>query len=137
MCSAVGTSSGVILGQENGLLLVRALIIALIVVSPFWLWQRRKIRAAKQADEPTAEPEPIPAAEELSTVIAHIGEAAATATAGTELTIEVPIPLMQDGRLADPAIAGRLIKDSMRRSGLTTTAEIDTGSARLIECVKQ
>lgn len=133
----MGTASGVILGQVDEFLLARALIIALIVVSPFWFWQRRKIRAAKQADEPIPEPEADPAAEEMSTVIAQIREVANAATAGTAVTIEVPIPLLQDGRLADPAIADTLIKDSLRRSGLTTTAETDTGSARLIECVKQ
>jgi hypothetical protein len=131
------TTSATILAQEDAFVLLRALLIGLVIVSPFWFWQRRKIRREREALAGPPEPEPESDPNELATVLAGITAQADAAETLDAITIKVPNRLLQDGKPIDPALADTLIRDTLKRCGLTATAEFDTNDARHIECVKR
>ena len=114
--------------------MARSLVIALVVVAPFWFVLRRRMR---RADEPTEVPGSSPegAAPALEDLVERISELAAGAeVAGGSVTVLVPRGLTIDGDPAPGPVVDAIVRDAIARSGLVPTAELDTAEGRMIEC---
>lgn len=118
--------------------LVRALLIALLVVSPYAVVKVRQVRArraaASEAADPAADADPDPSDQRprLEDVIAAIDEVAAERAAAR--TVLVPHDATVDGDAVPAAVADALVRDALARSGLVATGELDTPDGRLLEC---
>ena len=119
-------------------MLFRSLLLALVVVAPFWIWQKRRLRkrrAERNPPETTVTQQKVESSE-VSAIVANIGEIAKATRSGDATTVQIPTPVTQNGTPVDSSLADALIRDALRRSDLYATAEIDTGNARIIECKK-
>lgn len=138
---------------QTGVLL-RSLLIALVIVSPFAYRLWRKIQARKAAEAAALlPPEPVetgprrPRLEDVIAAIDEIGRAEESdgrAGGGTDgraggtdrsaRTVVVPGDVTVDGQDPPPGLVDILVRDALRRSGLVATAEVDTPEGRVIEC---
>lgn len=118
--------------------LVRSLVIAVVLVTPYFLYKRRQVRASRDAataaaippvDDPDAPPRP-----RLEDVIDGFDRAAAVAREQGMVTVTVPMGVTVGGHEPPPGLVDALVRDALRRSGLVPTARIDTPDGRSIEC---
>lgn len=128
--------------MEAGTLL-RSLAIALVVVSPFFLWKLSQVRRhrAERAERAAAALDDAPATEvrpRLEDVVERIDALAADLAAGGDEppTVLVPAGVTVDGREPPDGVVDLLVRDALRRSGLVATAELDTADGRVIECAR-
>ena len=118
--------------------LMRSLLIAAVVVSPYALYkinQIRTLRRGREAAQAATDTDPDSEARSgprLEDVVATIDRLAAD-TSLDSATVVVPDAVTVDGDVAPPERVDALVRDALRRSGLTATAEIDTPTGRVIE----
>jgi hypothetical protein len=126
-----------LLAAIQGGVLVRSLIVAAVLITPYYLYKRRQVRQLREARAAAAAPgqEPAePAGPRLEDVIDSVPAAADTARAEGTVTITVPAGVTVDGDEPPPGLVDALVRDALRRSGLVATAEVDTAEGRSIEC---
>ena len=123
-----------LLAEVQSGVLARSLVIALVIVSPFWFVLRRRMRRDEQpAEAPDATSAPgAPALEDLVEEIGRLADT--TEDAASPVTITVPRGLTIDGDPAPDAVVDAIVRDAIARSGLVPTAELDTAEGRMIEC---
>lgn len=128
-----------IFAAAQGDTLGRALLIAVIVVSPYAYFKLRQVRrvrrthvAALAADAALTDGEiRIPALED---VIGDVSYVVAEARANGGAMLLVPHEVTVSDRVATDEVVDMLVRDALRRSGLVVTGELDTAEGRLIEC---
>ena len=109
--------------------LLRCLLIAVVVVTPYGLYQRSKVRklkaegAAARGEVPEEPPPPDPAA--LETVVAQVEELGRSLGAGETDEVELPGAPTVDGRPAPAEVVDMLLTDAVRRSGLEVVERHD------------
>ena len=126
-----------LLAEIEAGVLVRSLIIAAVVVTPYALHKRRQVQRRRDAlaGPQDAGPEDGgPRRPRLEDLIAGLTEAAATARRTGAVTDTVPADVTVDGDDAPEGVVDALVRDALRRSGLVTTSELDTSAGRTIEC---
>jgi len=102
--------------------LLRCLVLAVVVVAPYGLYQRAKVRrmkaegAAARGEVPDEPPPPDPLA--LETVLAQVEELGRTLTDGTTAEVALPAAPTIDDRPAPQAVVDTVLQDALRRSGL-------------------
>ena len=109
--------------------LLRCLLIAVVVVTPYGLYQRAKVRkmkaegAAARGELPPEPAPPDPSA--LETVVAQVEELGGTL--GDDQTAEVGLPAAPtvDGRPAPAVLVDTVLQDALRRSGLQVVERHD------------
>lgn len=114
--------------------LVRSLVIAAVIVSPYAVYKVRQVRNLRRTGQaaPSAEvADPGGAGPRLEDVIAEIDAIGSGETAGT--TVTVPTGVTVDGDVAPAAVVDALVRDALRRSGLVSTAELDSAAGRVLE----
>jgi hypothetical protein len=124
--------------------LLRSLLIALVVVSPFAYRLFRKVQARRAAEAEANRPsEPVvtgPVRPRLEDVISAIdalgrsGHADGSPATAPPRTVVVPADVTVDGQDPPEGLVDLLVRDALRRSGLVATAEVDTPDGRVIEC---
>jgi hypothetical protein len=118
--------------------LFRSLVLAAVLVTPYFLYKRRQVRAVRAAAEAATVPTPVaddaPDRPRLEDVIGRFDEAAAAARQDGAVTVTVPTGVTVDGDDAPPGLVDALVRDGLRRSGLVAVAEVDTATGRTIEC---
>lgn len=133
----LGRAAGLLAADDTTGVLIRCLLVAAVLVTPYGIHKRRQVRAerARRAAEAAGPTEADAAAgPRLEDVVADI-EAVATDLAGAGTgTVLVPAGVTLDGRDAPPELVDALVRDALRRSGLVATAELDTPGGRVIEC---
>jgi len=116
--------------------LLRCLLIAAVIVTPYFIFQRRQVRAARaelaeQRGEQEVQPPPadpnaletlVALIEEIGT--SHVGDDAPTVTL-------MPHPTV-DGRPADQLVIDAIVADALRRSGLHEIGRTDTDQGQLL-----
>lgn len=113
--------------------LVRCFVIALVIVTPYWLYKRRQI-IRPTAERPAAAADvDAPGGPRLEDVVAQIPQAVAAAEVGETARLTVPHGVTVDGSTVDPGTADALVRDALRRSGLVVVAELDSASGRTLE----
>lgn len=124
-----------LLAEIQSGVMARSLVIALVVVAPFWFVLRRRLRREAQSDEAPDSP-PVQVAPALEDLVEEIGRLAAGSGEDTSgpVTIHVPRGLTIDGDAAPDAVVDAIVRDAIARSGLVPTAELDTAEGRMIEC---
>ena len=126
-----------LLAEIEAGVLVRSLIIAAVVVTPYALHKRRQVqrqRAALAGPDGGVGADTGPRRPRLEDVIAGFTDAAATARESGAVTVTVPADVTVDGADAPDGVVDALVRDALRRSGLVTTSELDTSAGRTIEC---
>ena len=126
-----------LLAEIQGGVLVRSLIIAAVLLTPYYLYKRRGVRALRDAAAAAAAGPPAdeaPAGPRLEDVIDGLDAAAATARTDGTVTVTVPFGVTVDGKAAPAELVDALVRDALRRSGLLAAAEVDTADGRSIEC---
>ena len=109
--------------------LVRCLLIAVVVVTPYGLFQRAKVRrmkaegAAARGELPEEPPPPDPAA--LETVVAQVEELGRTLDDGATGDVALPAVPTIDGRPAPAVLVDTVLQDALRRSGLQVVERHD------------
>lgn len=114
--------------------LVRAFVIALVVITPYWLHTRRKLRRRPNVDTGTTDRIEEPSASRLEDVIAGIADAAANTRNGDTVTITVPSDVTVDGSALDDDTVDTLVRDALRRSGLVAVSTTLASDRRTLEC---
>ena len=115
--------------------LARSLLIAALVVSPYGIHKVRQVRAhrrelaARAAAEAAPPPPTRPRLEDVIDTIDRLGRDRDTGAA----TVAVPTGVTVDGDDPPPGLVDVLVRDALRRSGLATTAEVDTAEGRVLE----
>lgn len=115
--------------------LVRSLLIAAVIVSPYGIYKMRQVRAERReraAAEAAALAPDEPSGPRLEDVIEQISELGMQAELDRS-TVTVPTGATVGGTDAPAAVVDSLVRDALRRSGLVATAEIDTPAGRVIE----
>lgn len=116
--------------------LMRSLLIAAVIVAPYALYkinQIRTLRRGREAAQATGDDDStVGTGPRLEDVVATIDRLASDASLDSA-TVVVPEGVTVDGDLAAPELVDALVRDALRRSGLTATAEIDTPTGRVIE----
>lgn len=109
--------------------LVRCLLIAVVVVTPYGLYQRAKVKkmkaegAAARGEVPDEPPPPDP--EALETVVAQVEELGGTLGDGETAEVLLPAAPTVDGRPAPAVVVDTVLQDALRRSGLTVVERHD------------
>lgn len=134
------SASALLAAIEAGIL-VRAFVVAAVLLIPYGLHQRRRIQARPATPAaPETPPESLPGGGDrshrarLEDVIAGFTDVAAQARARGAVTVTVPAEVTVDGRDAPAAVVDAMVRDALRRSGLVATAELDLPTGRSIEC---
>ena len=127
--------------EDNGGVLIRSFIIALVVVAPFglWQWQRRAAQrerdgirpASGPAGDSTPQPAPDPERATLEEIVARIGATAQPTGVGT---FEVPPGITLGGRPCDETVAHSVVTDAILRSGMRVVADDVVDGVRRIDC---
>ena len=120
---------GLLLAEVTTGTLLRCLLIAIVVVTPYGLFQRAKVRkmkaegAAARGELPPEPAPPDPLA--LETVLAQVE--ALGGTLGDDETAEVALPADPtiDGRPAPAVLVDKVLQDALRRSGLQVVERHD------------
>lgn len=129
--------------MDSSPVLLRSLLIALAVVTPYGIYKVRQVRARRarearpSASEVTAtDPSvtPVAAAPRLEDVVARIEAVAVSLDPGDPTTVTVPAGVTVGGDQVPTELVDSLVRDALRRSGLVATAELDTADGRLLEC---
>jgi hypothetical protein len=109
--------------------LLRCLLIAVVVVTPYGLYQRAKVRkmkaegAAARGELPPEPAPPDPAA--LESVVAEVEDLGRTLDDGTIAEVALPAAPTIDGRPAPAVVVDTVLQDALRRSGLTVVERRD------------
>ncbi len=117
----------------------RAFLFAVVIVTPYGIIKIRQVRAlrrelAAQVAAATAPPPPIrPQLEDVIDRISELAAAGPTDRTTAVATITVPNDVTVAGGDPPPGLVDTLVRDALRRSGLVTTAEVDTPEGRMIE----
>ncbi|MFZ4517497.1 MAG: hypothetical protein ACOYOP_03860 [Microthrixaceae bacterium] len=111
--------------------LLRSLVLALLVVAPFFWYQWRKVRRARAEAAAAAAPTPETAADPRPRLEDVVGSIAATVTT-TEVT--VPDGVTVDGVEVAPDMVELLVADALRRSGLVEVERTRRGDATVLRC---
>ena len=122
-----------LLAEIQSGVMARSLVIALVVVAPFWFVLRRRMRRDEAPVDPPSEPA-VGAAPALEDLIERIAAMADAADGHGTATVEVPHGLTIDGDPAPDAVVDAIVRDAIARSGMVPTAELDTAEGRIIEC---
>ncbi len=118
-----GHQLALVLAEVSAGTLLRSLLIALVVVTPYGLYQRAKVQrvraeaAAARGEVVDAAPPP-PDPQALETVVAALEELGRTLPADGSATVDVPDAPTVDGRTAPADVVEVLLNDAVRRSGL-------------------
>jgi hypothetical protein len=137
-----------LLAQENGGVLARSFLIAVVVMAPVALWQWSRVRARRRDEESVAEPDgddgpdpgdqgTWPAADDPSTVewlVRRVGALATELEPGSSATIEVPEAPTLGGRPAPPGLVGQLLDDALHRGGLEGGLAGRADGSTVLEC---
>ena len=121
--------------------LLRALALALVLVAPYFLLTRRRVRAGRAAlaaevgadDGDDADAPGAPGA--LETVVATIGALAGAVPDGVRTRVEVPDGATVDGRPVPATVRDAVLADALARSGLTEVARHEDGGRLVLEVV--
>ena len=109
--------------------LLRCLVLAVVVVAPYGLYQRARVRrmkaegAAARGEVPDAPLPPDPAA--LETVVTEVEELGRTLADGTTAEVALPAAPTIDDRPAPQAVVDTVLQDALRRSGLQVVERHD------------
>ncbi len=117
--------------------LLRSLLIAVVLLTPYGLYKRRQVqRQRAAAAEPPTEGDAVDAAfaPRLEDLVASLPDAAATARELGSVEVLVPPDVTVDGAAAPAELVDALVRDGLRRSGLVAVAEADGPDGRTIEC---
>jgi hypothetical protein len=115
--------------------LVRSLLLAAVIVSPYGIYKVRQVRAERReraAAEAAAMAPDEPSGPRLEDVIEQISDLGNQTELDTS-TVTVPAGATVGDSDAPAALVDSLVRDALRRSGLVATAEIDTPAGRVIE----
>jgi hypothetical protein len=115
--------------------LARSLLLAMLLVSPYGIYKVRQVRAVRREREAAvaaAAAPPPPSRPRLEDVIDRISELSSSPGA-TTATVTIPPDVTVAGGDPPEGLVDTLVRDALRRSGLVTTAEIDTPSGRVLE----
>lgn len=128
--------------MDSSPVLLRSLLIALVIVTPYGIHKVRQVRARRAeltrraaavgGTDPTITT--VEAAPRLEDVVAHIEEVAGSLDPGDPTTVTVPAGVTVGGDRVPRELVDTLVRDALRRSGLVATAEVDTAEGRLLEC---
>ena len=123
--------------DSQAVTLVRLFLIAVVVISPYWVpkalrWRRARsaTRAARRAANLPAPKVPEPGS--LAAVLA--GFEAAVAEGTDEATLVVPPDVTIDGRPAPPEVADAVLRDAIARSGFRIVTDAASGTERRLVC---
>ena len=118
--------------------LTRALLIALVIVSPYAVVKIRQVRARRAAAAALAAPAPDPGPTTSRPGPASRTSSTRSASSGPTATAAppcwCPASATVDGDAVPAAVADALVRDALARSGLVATGELDTADGRLLEC---
>jgi hypothetical protein len=150
------TALAAVAAQENGAVLARSFLIAVVVMAPVALWQWARIRARRRAEtaatDPAGTPQPAtgpatdqpgvepPAAGQgdgeptLEAVVRKVGALAADLPPGASATVDLPSGLTVGGRPAPEPLVARLVEDALRRGGLEGGLRTGPDGTRVVEC---
>lgn len=153
-----------VVAQENGAVLARSFLIAVVVMAPVALWQWARIRARRRAEtsagtapagtapadtgpagsappatEPRGSERPAAGprgdgAPTLEAVVREVGALASGLPPGGSATLDVPAGVTVGGRPAPEPLVTRLVEDALRRSGLEGGLRSGPDGARVLEC---
>lgn len=129
--------------MDSSPVLLRSLLIALVVVTPYGVHKLRQVRARRAlaarppgsgtiGTDPSVTP--VAAAPRLEDVVARIEAVAGSLDPGDPTTVTVPSGVTVGGDEVPTELVDSLVRDALRRSGLVATAEVDTADGRLLEC---
>lgn len=118
--------------------LLRALVLALVLVTPYFLVTRRKVRAARAAvdavaGDPTDDDGPPPDPTALETVVATIGTTAGSLADGDTARITVPEGATVDDRPVPAPVRDAVLADALARSGLVEVSRRDDAGHLVLE----
>ena len=125
-----GHQLALVLAAVDAGTLVRSLLIAAVIVTPYGLYQRAKVRRVRAeaaaargevVDEAPAPPDPLA----LETVVAALEELGRTLPPDGTATVDVPDAPTVDGRAAPAEVVDMLLADAVRRSGLQVVSRAD------------
>ncbi len=129
-----------LLAQIQTDVLGRSLLIAAVIVSPYAIYKwRQVVRTRAETAEilrAAAAPEATLERPRLEDVVDEIHRVAAGLSAGHGATIRIDRDLTVDGSDAPATLVDALVRDALRRSGLVSTAEIETPEARILEVAR-
>jgi hypothetical protein len=119
--------------------LVRSLLLAMLLVSPYGIYKVREVRAVRRERaeaEAAAHAPPPPSRPRLEDVIDRISELSSSPDTATA-TVTIPPDVTVAGGDPPEGLVDTLVRDALRRSGLVTTAEIDTPAGRVLELARR
>ena len=117
----------------------RAFLFAVVIVTPYGIFKIRQVRAlrrelAAQVAAATAHRRPPDRSWRTSSTASPTWRRPAPPSPHHPVTtITVPNDVTLAGGDPPPGLVDTLVRDALRRSGLVTTAEIDTAEGRMIE----
>lgn len=118
-----------VLAEVGAGTLLRCLLIAVVVVTPYGLFQRAKVKqmkaegAAARGELPAEPPPPDPLA--LETVLSEVETLGGTLVAGETAEVVLPADPTIDGRPAPAVVVDTVLQDALRRSGLAVVERRD------------
>jgi hypothetical protein len=131
-----------LLGQVQGETLGRALLIAVVLITPYAIYKMRQVRAVRRAHDAAVAADaaalkagdltPLPALED---VIRDISYVVTEAKANGGAILVIPAQVTVSHREASDQIVDLLINDALRRSGLVIASQETTEEGRLLHCV--
>jgi len=154
------TALAAVAAQEDGAVLARSFLIAVVVMAPVALWQWARIRARRRAEtaatDPAGTPQPgtgpatgpatgRPGVEPptggrgdgeptLEAVVREVGALAADLPPGASATMDLPSGLTVGGRPAPESLVARLVEDALRRDGLEGGLRTGPDGTGVVEC---
>lgn len=123
----------VLLADVGAGTLVRCLLLAVVVVTPYGLYQRAKVKkmkaegAAARGEVPDEPPPTDPAA--LETVVAQVEDLGRTLEHGATAEVSLPTAPTIDDRPAPQPLVDTVLQDALRRSGLEV---VERGTSVLV-----
>ena len=131
-----------LLGQVQGETLGRALLIAVLLITPYAIYKMRQVRAVRRAHDAAVAADaaalkagdltPLPALED---VIRDISYVVTEAKANGGAILVIPERVTVSHREASDQIVDLLVNDALRRSGLVIAGQEVTPEGRLLHCV--
>lgn len=132
-----------ITGVDQTDVLIRSLVIALVIVSPYAIYKVRQVRrtsrlveraAQRQAEIDRRAASPYGHVPALEDVIGDIGFVEDEARRNGGALLVVPHRVTISDRPAPAEVVDTLVRDALRRSNLVITAEIESDEGRVLEC---
>lgn len=118
-----------VLAEVGAGTLLRCLLIAVVVVTPYGLYQRAKVKkmkaegAAARGELPPEPAPPDPLA--LETVLSQVEALGGALGAGETAEVVLPADPTIDGRPAPAVLVDTVLQDALRRSGLQVVERLD------------